>query len=84
VVDPFQSRDAKAQQYGAFLMACYFIVYHHGGRIRATAGEHKGLSLSITLPIQPRPAAAADDAGGFLMRAMTNERLWERLLAGTY
>src|SRR5690349_6693743 len=35
VFDPFVVRSDSPVEYGIHLMACYFIVYHHGGRIEA-------------------------------------------------
>lgn len=80
--DPFVTRKERPQEYGINLMACYFVVYHHGGRIQVRQGPERGLGLTITLPLQPPPVAPGNEADEFLVRAMTNERLWERLLAG--
>ncbi|MCW5559042.1 MAG: hypothetical protein KIT22_14585, partial [Verrucomicrobiae bacterium] len=82
MVDPVFARDPEVQRSGVLLMACYFIVYHHGGRIRQQPGANRGLALSLTLPLQPAPPAPGADSEDFLVRSMTNERLWERLLAG--
>jgi len=84
MVDPVFARDPRVQQSGVLLMACYFIVYHHGGRIRQEVGSHRGLALSLTLPLEPAPLDPSGEGENFLVRAMTNDRLWERLLAGTY
>lgn len=84
MVDPVFARDPRAQRSGVLLMACYFIVYHHGGRIRQEVGGHRGLALSLTLPLDPVPLDPAGEGENFLVRAMTNDRLWERLLAGTF
>ncbi|MDO8944884.1 MAG: response regulator, partial [Desulfobacterales bacterium] len=84
MVDPVFARDPRTQQSGVLLMACYFIVYHHGGRIRQDVGGHRGLALSLTLPLVPVPLDPAGEGEDFLVRAMTNDRLWERLLAGTF
>jgi two-component system probable response regulator PhcQ len=65
-----------------YLMAVYFIVYHHGGRVQVGHRAGKGLALTLTLPLRPQPADRRDEAREFLVRAMTNERLWDRLLAG--
>lgn len=84
MVDPVFARDIPSQQSGVLLMACYFIVYHHGGRIRQDVGAQRGLALSLTLPVVPTPLDPAVEGEDFLVRAMTNDRLWERLLAGTF
>jgi len=79
--DPFFLRVDEPQEYGINLMACYFIVYHHGGRIDVSTGEGRGLTLSIHLPLVPRPLAAENDSREFLAKVMLNDRLWEKLLA---
>jgi two-component system probable response regulator PhcQ len=33
VFDPFVVRDSVPSEYGVYLMACFFIVHHHGGKI---------------------------------------------------
>lgn len=65
-----------------YLMAVYFIVYHHGGRVQVGHRTGKGLALTLTLPLRPQSVERRDEARDFLVRAMTNERLWDRLLAG--
>ena len=82
VLDPLVSRSAQAADLGLNLMACYFIVYHHGGRVSLDPRQGSGFSLRITLPLQPPAASQRIESEEFLVRAMTNERLWERLLAG--
>lgn len=82
VLDPLVKRGSKANDMGIHLMACYFIVYHHGGRIRVDQSPDKGVCYTITLPIEPGEGLADVEGEEFLIRAMTNERLWERLLAG--
>jgi two-component system probable response regulator PhcQ len=82
VLDPLVERTGKAQDFGIYLMACYFIVYHHGGRINLDPRQGAGLNLRITLPLEPPTASLQIESEEFLLRAMTNERLWDRLLAG--
>ena len=77
-------RDAsfRRQGLGLNLMACYFIVYHHGGRIHLQSGGTAQSCLTITLPVRPTPGGTRAESEAFLVRAMTNERLWERLQSG--
>jgi two-component system probable response regulator PhcQ len=82
VLDPLIERNGKTQDFGLYLMACYFIVYHHGGRVSLNPQPGTGLNLRITLPLQPPTTGQQVESEEFLVRAMTNERLWERLLAG--
>jgi two-component system probable response regulator PhcQ len=81
--DPFLMRKQMPQEFGVLLMACYFIVHHHGGRIDVRPAENQGLTFNIRIPIQPQAPSSADQGEEFLVRAMTNERLWERLLASS-
>jgi len=82
VLDPLVSRSEKAADLGLNLMACYFIVYHHGGRIHLQSGGTAQSCLTITLPVRPTPGGTRAESEAFLVRAMTNERLWERLQSG--
>jgi two-component system probable response regulator PhcQ len=81
--DPFLMRKQMPQEFGVLLMACYFIVHHHGGRIDVRPSESQGLTFTVHLPVQPEALDGADQGEQFLVRAMTNERLWERLLASS-
>src|SRR3974390_3455686 len=51
VFDPFVVRSDSPTEYGIHLMACYFIVHHHGGRIDARSAEGQGTTFTIRLPI---------------------------------
>ena len=80
VFDPFLIRNEGPNEFGIYLMACYFIVYHHGGNVQLEPGRERGLTLRIWLPLQPLTGTPAENNEDFLLRVMTNERLWERLL----
>jgi two-component system probable response regulator PhcQ len=80
--NPFVLRDTPSQEFGLHLMACYFAVHHLGGSIEITDQTEKGLRTRIVLPIQPSKPEAGNDAESFLVSAMTNDRLWEKLLGG--
>ena len=82
VLDPLIHRTGAAQGSGLSLMACYFLVYHHGGKVAIEPKTGTGLSLRITLPLEPPAVNPQIESEAFLLRAMTNERLWDRLLAG--
>lgn len=79
--DPFFLRTDKPQEFGINLMACYFIVYHHGGHIDVESKPGQGLALNIHLPLKPQALAADNDSKEFLSKVMLNDRLWEKLLA---
>lgn len=79
--DPFYLRVDEPQEFGINLMACYFIIYHHGGRVYVRSQPGEGLSMDIHLPLSPRPLAAENDSKDFLTKVMMNDRLWDKLLA---
>lgn len=81
IFDPFYVRVDDPQEFGLNLMACFFIVYHHGGTIQVRNNEGGGASFLITLPTNPyaRPLESEKD---FLAKVLSNETLWEKLLAG--
>ncbi|HVZ81033.1 MAG TPA: response regulator [bacterium] len=80
--DPFFTRSGSPQEFGIYLMSCFFIVYHHGGRItvknRAEGGTHFGLAF----PVAPPTAAALNEERDLMAKILVNESLWEKLLAG--
>lgn len=79
--DPFFSRADNATDLGVGLMASFFIAHHHGGRIEVLARPEGGLKYVVHLPVDRPEGAATEQGGDFLARLMTNERLWEKLLA---
>ena len=81
IFDPFFVRSDSPDEFGIYLMACYFIVYHHGGTMNVGPGKEGGLAFRIALPLRPSAGSPVDENEDFLVRVMTNERLWERLLA---
>jgi two-component system, probable response regulator PhcQ len=82
VFDPFVVRSDSPMEYGIHLMACYFIVHHHGGKIEARSEDGKGTIFTIRMPIDPDavPTTSAGDTE-FLRKVLLNDRLWEKLIA---
>ena len=81
VFDPFVVHGGKPSEYGINLMACFFIVHHHGGKIEAQSQPGRGTTFTIRLPLQPERAEPPPDEAAFLQKALLNENLWEKLLA---
>jgi K+-sensing histidine kinase KdpD len=83
IFDPFYVRVDDPQEFGLNLMACFFIVYHHGGTIEVQNNPEGGATFTITLPTNPyaKPPETEKD---FLAKVLSNETLWEKLLAGTH
>jgi signal transduction histidine kinase len=81
VFDPFVVRADSPVEYGIHLMACYFIVHHHGGRIDARSDEGKGTTFALRLPVNPAQASALQNEEDFLQKVLMNDRLWEKLIS---
>jgi signal transduction histidine kinase len=79
--DPFVIRRDNPQEFGINLMAVYFIVHYHGGRIEASNGNPDGTVFRIILPVHCEVAALQSDDPQLLERARQNERQWEQLKA---
>jgi K+-sensing histidine kinase KdpD len=79
IFDPFFAEDGLAQDSGIYLMAGFFIAYHHGGKISARAANGKGKPLTLTFPVDP-PAGQAPEEGDLLSRMLVNESMWEKIL----
>jgi len=82
IFDPFVVTDSVPSEYGIHLMACFFIVHHHGGRIEARSEPGQGNRFTLYLPLKPEPVALSPDDTVFLQKALLNEGLWDKLLAG--
>ena len=81
VFDPFVVRNNSPVEYGIHLMACYFIVHHHGGRIDARSDEGKGTTFTLRLPVNPNQASQPQQEQEFLHKVLLSETLWERLIS---
>ena len=80
VFDPF-ARTEKHQDFGINLLACYFIVYHHGGKIDVRSEEGQGVTFTLTFPMQPKLDSPAEEEQAFLHRVLANDAFWERVIA---
>jgi two-component system probable response regulator PhcQ len=73
--DPFMVRTDSPSEYGIHLMACFFIVHHHGGRIEATSQPGQGTLFAIHLPINPEPSIVELNQG-LLHKSRLAEQVW--------
>ncbi len=81
VFDPFYVRSGNPHEVGLALMTCFFITYHHGGKIEArTSG--KGVSYILTFPAQPEILSPSENERDLFKRVLLNEAIWEKLLSG--
>ena len=78
--DPFTVRMDIPSEYGINLMACFFIVHHHGGRIEARSEEGKGTTFALHMPVNPS-LTPTEDRREFLQKILLNETLWEKLIS---
>ena len=81
VFDPFVVRSDSPMEYGIHLMACYFIVHHHGGRIEARNETGMGTIFTIRLPLDPSDTIPAATDTEFFQKTMLNEGLWKNLIS---
>jgi len=76
-----QVRADLPKEYGINLMACFFLVHHHGGRIRADSGRR------ARHRVHPAAAGRSGAAGQELTirsswrKSVLNQNLWEKLLS---
>lgn len=82
VFDPFFLQEDNQYEFGINLMACYFIVYHHGGKMAAHSLEGNGTAFTLTIPTRPKESVAVEEEQLFLPKVLMNETLWDKLLAG--
>lgn len=78
--DPFVVRMDIPSEYGINLMACFFIVHHHGGRIEAHSEVGRGTTFVIRMPVLPSKTPT-EDRQEFLQKILLNETLWEKLIS---
>jgi two-component system probable response regulator PhcQ len=81
VFDPFVVRTDNPVEYGINLMACYFIVHHHGGSIEAQSQQGLGTTFRLRMPLHPEQIQPAGTEQEFLQKVILNDRIWEKLIA---
>ncbi len=81
IFDPFALRSDTPLEYGISLMACYFIVHHHGGKIDATSAPGKGTTFTLRLLTNPNQPTVAEESQDFLQKVLLNDSLWEKLIS---
>jgi signal transduction histidine kinase len=82
VFDPFVVRSDSPMEYGIHLMACYFIIHHHGGKIEARSENGRGTIFTIRLPLDPDLTPPANESEtAFLQKVLLNDSLWEKLIS---
>lgn len=77
--DPFVVRSDTPAEYGIHLMACFFIVYHHGGKIEARSQKGIGTTFTLRLPLNPERVTVEQNQG-LLQKSLLNQTFWEKLI----
>lgn len=72
--DPFFVRTNKPDDFGMNMMACYSIVYLHGGTIEAKSGTLNGVEITLDFPLTSSPVANVSD---FFQSLLDHERRWK-------
>ena len=80
VFDPFLVRSDSPMEYGLHLMACYFIVHHHGGHIEARSAPNQGTTFTLRLPLNPEAVPQISNEPDFLKQVLLNDALWQSLI----
>jgi two-component system probable response regulator PhcQ len=81
VFDPFVLRVDSPMEYGISLMACFFIVHHHGGRIEARSEPNNGTVFDLRLLANPNQEPLVAEDPEFLRKVLLNDSLWEKLIS---
>jgi two-component system, probable response regulator PhcQ len=81
IFDPFVLRTDTPLEYGINLMAVYFIVHHHGGRIEARSPGGQGTTFQITVPVDCDQPLKFEENQQFLQKVLLNEAHWEKLMS---
>lgn len=81
VFDPFVVRSDSPMEYGIHLMACYFIVHHHGGKIEARGESPQGTTFTIRLPLDPNLSQPGANDTDFLRKVLLNDSIWQKLIS---
>ncbi|MET0644579.1 MAG: ATP-binding protein, partial [Candidatus Binatia bacterium] len=81
VFDPLSLRRGNNHyEFGINLMACYFIIYHHGGKIDVQNQEGQGVTFTLTFPVRPKMDSSAEEEEAFITKVLMNDAFWERLV----
>jgi two-component system probable response regulator PhcQ len=81
VFDPFVVRNDSPMEYGIHLMACFFIVNHHGGKIEARSENGAGTTFTIRMPTDPSGAPPLDSDSDLLRKVLLSDSIWEKLIS---
>ncbi len=81
IFDPFFVRNGSVQDFGLYLMGCFFLVYHHGGTMRAESDPKTGNTFILEFPTKTVLPPQHSISQEFMDQVLLNEELWEKLLS---
>ena len=81
IFDPFNTRSTSPSEHGISLMACYFIVHYHGGKIEARSQSGQGTEFHLTFPLSGNLPSVAADNREFFQKIRATDEIWEKLLS---
>jgi len=79
--DPFVARSDSPQEYGISLMACYFVVHHHGGKIEARSATPHGTIFRLVLPVDPNQMPNVDGSKELIQKMLGDDEIWQKWTA---
>jgi two-component system probable response regulator PhcQ len=81
IFDPFNTRSESPSEHGINLMACYFIVHYHGGKIEALNVSEGGTEFRLEFPVSGNTPAQAVQNREFFQKLHMADELWQKLLS---
>ena len=81
IFDPFNARSDSPSEHGISLMACYFIVHYHGGKIEAHGTAGQGTEFRLEFPLNGNTPTLSVENREFFQKLRATDELWEKLLA---
>ena len=81
IFDPFNTRSESPSEHGINLMACYFIVHYHGGKIEAHNAPDSGTEFRMEFPVSGNAPAQVVQNREFFQKLHMADELWQKLLS---
>ena len=81
IFDPFNTRSESPSEHGINLMACYFIVHYHGGKIEAVEIPEGGTEFRLEFPVSGNVPTQALQNREFFQKMNITDALWQKLLS---
>jgi len=81
IFDPFNARSDSPSEHGINLMAAYFIVHYHGGKIEAQSAPGQGTEFRLEFSISGNAPSVLAGNREFFQKLRATDELWEKLLS---